>query len=123
MDRGWSEISQSELSGEERADRLASIRPVGITISGPFDSGAERHTAPRLKIPAFSSAISPIVSPSRSMWSMPSAVTTQHRGDGSAAVGSRRPPMPTSTTAALTRKRSIKNTEKTKNARKKLNRS
>ena len=42
MDRGWSAISQSELPGEEWTDCLASIRPVGITVSGPFDSGIDR---------------------------------------------------------------------------------
>jgi len=31
VDRGWSEIPQSELSGEEWTDCLASIRPVSIT--------------------------------------------------------------------------------------------
>lgn len=42
MDGGWSAISQSELSGEEWTDCLAAIRPVGITVSGPFDSGIDR---------------------------------------------------------------------------------
>ena len=38
VDRGWPAIPRSELSGEERTDSLASIRPVGITVSGPFDT-------------------------------------------------------------------------------------
>jgi len=42
VDRGWSEIPQSELSGEEWTDSLASIRPVGITVSGPFGRGIDR---------------------------------------------------------------------------------
>jgi hypothetical protein len=32
----------SKLSGEEWADSLASIRPVGINVTGPFDSGIDR---------------------------------------------------------------------------------
>ena len=42
MDRGWPAFSRPELSGEEWTDSLASIRPVGITVSGPFDSGIDR---------------------------------------------------------------------------------
>ena len=42
MDRGWSEIPQSELSGEEWTDSLASNHPIVITASGPFDSGIDR---------------------------------------------------------------------------------
>ena len=42
MDRGWPAFLRSELSGEEWTDSLASIRPVGITVSGPFDSGIDR---------------------------------------------------------------------------------
>ena len=38
MDRGWLAFPRSELSGEEWTDNLASIRPVGITVSGSFDS-------------------------------------------------------------------------------------
>lgn len=34
-------FSRSELSGEERADCLAPIRSVGITVSGLFDSGID----------------------------------------------------------------------------------
>jgi len=41
VDRGWPAFPRSELSGEERTDSLASIRPVGITVSGPFDSRIE----------------------------------------------------------------------------------
>ena len=33
---------RSELSGEEWTDSLASIRPVGITVFGPFESGIDR---------------------------------------------------------------------------------
>ena len=42
MDRRWPAFPRSELSGEKRTDSLASIRPVGITVSGPFDSGIDR---------------------------------------------------------------------------------
>ena len=42
MDRGWPAIPQSELSGEEWTDCLASIRSVGIAVSGSFDSGIDR---------------------------------------------------------------------------------
>ena len=42
MDRGWPAFPRSELSGEERTDSLASIRPVGITVSGPFNIGIDR---------------------------------------------------------------------------------
>jgi hypothetical protein len=42
VDRGWPAFPRSELSGEEWTDSLASIRPVGITVSGPFDSGNDR---------------------------------------------------------------------------------
>ena len=42
VDRGWPAFPRSELSGEEWTDSLASIRPVGITVSDPFDSGIDR---------------------------------------------------------------------------------
>jgi hypothetical protein len=42
VDRGSPAFPRSELSGEEWTDSLASIRPVGITVSGPFDSGIDR---------------------------------------------------------------------------------
>ena len=42
MDRRWPAFPRSELSGEEWTDCLASIRPVGITVFGPFDSGIDR---------------------------------------------------------------------------------
>jgi hypothetical protein len=42
VDRGWPTFLRSELSGEEWTDCLASIRPVGIIVSGPFDSGIDR---------------------------------------------------------------------------------
>jgi hypothetical protein len=42
VDRGWPAFPRRELSREEWTDSLASIRPVGITVSGPFDSGIDR---------------------------------------------------------------------------------
>ena len=42
MDWGWAVFSRTELSGEEWTDNLASIRPVGITVSGRFVSGIDR---------------------------------------------------------------------------------
>ena len=39
MDRGWPAFPRSELSGEEWTDSLASIRPVGIAVSGPPTAG------------------------------------------------------------------------------------
>jgi len=42
VDRRWPAFPRSELSGEEWTDSLASIRPVGITVSGSFDSGIYR---------------------------------------------------------------------------------
>ena len=39
---GWSAFPRPELSGEEWTDSLASIRPAGVTVSGPFDSGVDR---------------------------------------------------------------------------------
>ena len=41
MDRGWPAFPRSELSGEKWTDSLASIRPVGITVSGPFHKGID----------------------------------------------------------------------------------
>jgi hypothetical protein len=43
VDRGWPAFPRSELSGEEWTDSLASIRHLGITVSGLFDSGIDRH--------------------------------------------------------------------------------
>jgi len=42
VDRGWPAFPRPELSGEEWTDCLASIRPVGITVSDPSDSGIDR---------------------------------------------------------------------------------
>jgi hypothetical protein len=42
VDRAWPAFSCSELSGEEWTDCLASIRPVVIAVSSPFDSGIDR---------------------------------------------------------------------------------
>ena len=41
MDRGWLEFPRSKLSGEEWADNLASIRPIGIIVFRPFNSGID----------------------------------------------------------------------------------
>ena len=41
MDRGWPAFPRAELSGEDWTDSLASIRPVGNTVSRPFDSGID----------------------------------------------------------------------------------
>ncbi len=62
---------------------------------------ATTATAPDLMIPDFSTAISPVVSPSLSVWSSPIGVITA-TAESMTLVASQEPPMPTSTTATST---------------------
>ena len=84
--------------------RLASSRRASIAASGW--AAATTAGTPRLKMPAFSRAIASTRFPRNCMWSRPMRATAATSGV-TALVASKRPPSPTSTTAASTRSRAM----------------
>ncbi|CAM5696424.1 hypothetical protein SVIOM342S_00514 [Streptomyces violaceorubidus] len=80
---------------------LTSTAFFSITCAASTGCWARMTVASCLTMPAFSVAISPGVSPSRSVWSRSMGVTTA-TSPSMTLVASQDPPMPTSTTATST---------------------
>ena len=66
---------------------LISLARFSITRSASADCGAIAAGTPGFRMPAFSNAISPMVSPRKTMWSIDTGVITVAPGDGRTLVG------------------------------------
>ena len=81
----------SAISGAPTVSARSTITSQAAACCGPTTQGT-----PRLRMPAFSKAISARVSPRYCWWSMETGVMTVSRGRATTLVASSRPPRPTS---------------------------